>query len=260
MPSTSEILRSTNKAPPSDSSRQLTMLRLILQNLETQKCALEEIMSKCGRPLSSPNAPSTVLPHLHSPNSRAHSTSTSSRSIYPSRASSFDTTISSFSSTPCPWKDESFQQSQGRAETKETPSATPPQHESSEPSTSQTSMSHGGQRNDSAEKINDVAPLNPIPVKPNSSGIKPSYYQRSMDVTINNHQNIILDMAIVDVEIENLWLREWNLEVAEKRKKTGMFGRVRDKGEKERGGPTLRQRVEKVGTWPKTLEEMRNFF
>lgn len=100
-------------------------------------------------------------------------------------------------------------------------------------------MSHGGQRNDSAEKINDVAPLNPIPVEPNSSGIKPSYYQRSIDVTINNHQKIILDMAIVDVEIENLWLRVWNLELAEKRKKTGMFGRVRDKGEKERGGLRL---------------------
>ena len=261
MPSTSDILHSTKKAPLSDSTRQLTMLRLTLQSLETQKRALEEIMSMCGRPLSSPNASSTVLSYLSSPNSRAHSTSTSSRSTYPLRSSSFDTTISSFSSTPCPWKDENLQQSQERAETnKETASVTLRQHEPSKPSIDQASMFLGGQRSDRAERMNDVPPLNPTPVGPNSSGTKLPHYQRSMDVTLNNYQKTILDIAVVDVQIENLWLREWNLELVEKRKKTGTFGRVRNKGEKERGGPRLRQQLVKVSTWPKTVQEMGNFF
>ena len=185
-----------------ESVRTYTYLLLRRQDLDSRKRVLEELLIKCDRPLSSPTTPSTIS-SSDSPLSTASSTRATSYSTYPQRFSSLDTSISSFCSTPWPWKDKISQESlDGAKSNKETVSTAFPRWERSKPSMTQIATSHNPQSIEIAQGNVEVEPLTPKPVKPKSHVSKHHYHQNAMAATLSSYQDAELEIAILDLEIE----------------------------------------------------------
>jgi len=87
--------------------------------------------------------------------------------------------------------------------------------------------------------------------------LKPSHQEHA---TLNSHQETVMELAMVDVEIELVLMREWMPKLAEKKKKAKITSRARTEDEKEESGLIQRQQVEKECTRSRTLEEIGNFF
>jgi len=69
-----------------------------------------------------------------------------------------------------------------------------------------------------------------------------------------------MELAMVDVEIELVLMREWMPKLAEKKKKAKITSRAQMEDEKEESGLIQRQQVEKECTRSRTREEIGNFF
>lgn len=262
--------------------RKLTALKLTRQELVTRKGVLEELLSSCGHPLSVGLSTSASL------ESRARSASASPWTTYPQipqRSSSLQTYISSFPSTPCPWKDDGLQQSRERLTSNNTAiSVVVPQGKPSRLHPSQTPKSHKGWFDSALKAVKLPSlrpkPLNPRP-RPKRSDIKPppgecetaatpsSNQETEVETlkpshqehaTLNSHQETVMELAMVDVEIELVLMREWMPKLAEKKKKAKITSRARTEDEKEESGLIQRQQVEKESTRSRTLEEIGNFF
>lgn len=267
--------------------RRLTALRLTYEDLVTHKAVLEKRLSNCGRPISSPTYPSTALSSSAPWNSTTRSAFTGLGSRYPpipERSSSLQTSFSSFSSTPCPWKDNGFQQSlEGSASNDTTISVVFPQRKKSQLCLGQTLKRQEVHHwEDSAFKSIKLPPLSPSPLnprpRPKHSGIelypreretavtpksnqeteletlKPSYREPGRAGTSYSHQEIVMEIAMVDVEIELVMMREWMLRLTEKEKRDRITSKAQVEGEKERGDLVQRQQVENGNTQARNLE------
>lgn len=257
--------------------RKLTALKLTRQELVTRKGVLEELLSSCGYPLSAGLSTSALL------ESRARSASTSPWTIYlqiPERSSSLQTHIFPFPSTPCPWKDDDLQQSRERATSNNTAiSVVAPQGKPSRLPPSHTPKSHKGWFGRALKAVEFPSllpkPLTPRPrpkhrdIKPprgerehetaatpssnqetEAETPKPSYRQRA---TLDSHQETVMELAMVDVEIELVLMREWMPKLAGKKEKAKIRCR-------QESGLTQRQQVEHASTRSRPPEEFGNFF
>ena len=266
MPSISGISHQIASTEPPESVHRLEALRVIRRSLNTKRCDLEDTISKCGRSLWSPIATSTESLSLSSTDSSTHSSSTSARSAYPPRSLSLEHVASRFCSTPCPWKNESFQRPPDDAEsTAKTPLSTLPPHKVFVPSADSRSRTlHAAQKHNTAEESNEVAPLSPnhsrSRTRSQPSTVTPHYYPSAMAKKLNEYQETILGLAIVELEIEMVYLREYNLGQARKYDETRTIKRATDRRNREEGQLVQFQQVEKASTWPRTLEETGNFF
>ena len=118
----------------------------------------------------------------------------------------------------------------------------------------QNVISQDSQSNNAAGNIKEVPPLSPRHSKsksrPHLSTVTPHYCPSAMAKTLDKYQQTILGLAIVDLEIEMLLLREYSLEQA----------RRRDRKRALEGGTVQLYRVEKSISWSKASEERVNFF
>ena len=261
---------STSGTSFQENVRTYTYLLLRRQNLDTRKHVLEELIIKCGRPLSSPATPSTVLSSSVSPCSTASSTPASSYTTYPQRSSSLDTSISSFSSTPCPWKSTTSQHSleaEAESDKDHAGSATVARRECSILSANQLSVNLRSPRKktNTAQQIAQLAPLTPNLVKPKAkpSSNKHYYHRNAMAATVNSYQDTELEMVILDLEIELLIFRKWRHKIAEEWRKAEALNGVRPITERKEDGSGYFQRAEKVRLWPTYVGNMApsgNFF
>lgn len=240
-------------------------------------------MSGCPLPL--PTTSSTVLSLLDSLNSGTRSASASFGNTYlqiPERSSSLQTSISSFSSTPCPWKDEGSQRSLEETTTRNTATSVMfTQRETLPVYLGQTLTSHESYHwGDSAFHALELPPLSPTPLKPTPRhkhiGIKPhhrecttaatlssnqetevetpqpNHRERSIAATLNSYQEILMEIAMVDVEIELVMMRAWMPRLPEKRRKAKITSRAQVECEKLECGLVQRH--------SRPLKEMGNFF
>ena len=100
------------------------------------------------------------------------------------------------------------------------PLVLPPQA-GSQPSISKSPVSYGDERNHTAAQIDEPEPLSPNGLRSKTrskpSTVTPHYYPSAMAKTLNKYQETILGLAIVELEIEVMYLQEYNLEQARRR-------------------------------------------